>query len=226
MEETMYRIVPTICFLALFLPGCGSSTYHVSKRLGQWTCEQAAWVVEGGEATIVLTDWEAVSGKVISITPDSISFRDARTDALRVLPVSSIQEVTPTTSAVSYAKGAAIGYEVGSAVGVVGAFADANKGSGFFEVPSAGSVMGASLAVGLLGAFIGGAVEVEVTLLFTEYPWEVGESAVIEVEEILEETEYNLRVVYEGSVIVLQKRSIHIDRTQDPIRITMPRAWL
>jgi hypothetical protein len=52
----MYRIVPTICFLALFLPGCGSSTYHVSKRLGQWTCEQAAWVVEGGEATIVLTD--------------------------------------------------------------------------------------------------------------------------------------------------------------------------
>jgi hypothetical protein len=90
--------------------------------------------------------------------------------------------------------------------------------------------MGAGLVVGLFGAMIGGAVgspqDVEVTYLFTERPWEVGEGAVIEVEEILEETDHTVRVVYEGRVIVLQKWCIYIDRSHDPIRITMPRAWL
>jgi hypothetical protein len=54
----------------------------------------------------------------------------------------------------------------------------------------------------------------------------VGAGAVIEVDEILEETDYTVRVVYEGKVIKLRKWCIYIDRSHDPIRITIPRAWL
>lgn len=211
------------------LAGC-SSTHHVTNESGGEEIAGVAEDLNGREATILLEDWEVVEGRIVELRTDSLVFWDASADDLRVVSSNSIREITIQSGSAGFLKGFGIGFLVGGGLGALAGLASGDDKKGFIRFSAGEKAAGAGLTLGLLGGIIGGVVGsaqgVDETYVFKDAPPEGEEYVVIEVEEILQETVSSVRIVYQGREILLPKRGIHINRTHEPIKITVPKAWL
>jgi hypothetical protein len=225
----MNRIIGMACLVVPLLAGC-SSTHHVTNEPGEEGIAGVAGDLNGREATILLEDWEVVEGRIVELRTDSLVFLDAPADDLRVVSSNSIREITISSGSAGFLKGFGIGFLVGGGLGALVGLASGDDKEGFIRFSAGEKAAGAGLTLGLLGGTIGGAVGaaqgVDETYVFKDFPPAGEEYVVIEVEEILEETASAVRIRYQGREILLPKRGIHINRTRESIKITVPRTWL
>jgi len=225
----MNRILGMAFLVVPLLAGC-SSTHRVTKDSDKEEIAEVLTDLGGRDAKILLADWEVVEGRIIEERADSLVFRESQADDLRVVSLESVREITVTSGSSGFVKGLWTGALVGGGVGILVGFASGDDKKGFFRFSAAEKAAGAGLALGLWGGIIGGVagavLGADETYVFREFPSGGGEYILIEVEKILEETDSAVRILYQGKEILLPKRGIHINRTREPIRITVPRAWL
>lgn len=227
------------CFVLPLLAGC-STSYQSTGEFSQKEFATLAEDLVGEEASIEFVTGDVMDARIVRLTRNSIDLRGEDEPISRVVPLSSVHEIKVTSPASGLAKGAGIGFVVGGVTGVIMGFADGDDTRGWFRMSAGQKALVGGVMLGTVGAVVGGLVGLAggaagKSYYFNEETMTKGgyrgssthpRLLVIEVPQILEETEQSVRILFSGKEVWLPKSKIQIERGDKSIRITVPENLL
>jgi hypothetical protein len=224
--ESMKTTQSLFLLSAIVLAGC-THTREIEYRWQKLPPEK----VTGKDVIVSLRSDKPHEGKVIGATRDTLFLKTSTPDSLFPLPMSDVESIYLNGSATGPILGLLLGGAVGGAIGAaIGHASEEHDGPNFLR--GIGTLIGAGIgavAGGVTGVLVGAsatAAEMFVFKVSTAQSTGTAGFVLLQVKELLRETETSITIEWDNGNTVLPKSQVSIQRKADGIFIRVPRLLL